>query len=153
MEGLVWKSDTFNTPFGGDNHVLIGTTILPNTNSQMAAYHYGYRLIKLEKSDCQGGGEEVYWLKDKINSLEQGDSLLVVDLSLYDNCCFDFLVDYGIDSSGVLNLKYQGYGDRCACNCCFGLVCTFERQSYLEDAPPIKAVILNGDLESKRPLR
>ncbi len=146
---LQYETDTILFESGMVRHILAGTTILPSTHNQMNAWGYGLFLQDVTKSDCQSHGEEVYWNKDKINFVDITDSTLKVDITVYDNCCYDFLCDAAVDSSGVLNLIYHGYGGNCACDCCFGLIYHFERSTY-PDNQPITSVQIQGDLETRK---
>jgi len=125
-------------------NMLTGTTILPSTHNQMRARGFGLYFETISKSDCKSRGVDVYNGSDKINSIAITDSSLTVDINIYDNCCYDFLCDVSVDSSGVVNLIYQGYGSYCSCDCCFGLTFHF---SILKgsDYEEIKAVMLMED--------
>lgn len=149
---LQYETDTVLFESGMVRHILMGTTIIPSTHNQMNAWGYGLFLEKITKSDCQSHGEEVYWNKDKINFVDMTDTTLTVDITVYDNCCYDFLCDAAIDSSGTLNLIYQGYGGHCACDCCFGLVYHFTRTTY-SDNQPITSVQLQGDPETRKKIQ
>lgn len=149
-----WKDNLFVTdtvffPSSMYRHMLFGTTILPATNNQMYARSYGLYFDQVAKSECLQSGEEVYRSKDKINSIASTDSTLVVDLSVYDNCCYDFLCDVAIDSMGTVNIIYYGYGTNCACECCFGLTYRFSLAKDLS-YPALKAVMLNGRRETMK---
>ena len=113
----------------------------------MRAKSYGLDFVKVQKVDCSSHGEEVYRAKDKINSYELTDSTLLVDFTLYSNCCYDFLCDITVDENGILNLLYQGYGSYCACNCCFGLIYELDIIKN-EDYSEINGIMLNGKIES-----
>lgn len=141
-ETLIYETDTVIFSSEMMRHILTGTTILPQTHNQMNAKGYGLYFENVTKTECQSHGEEVYSSSDKINYIISTDSSLIVDINIYDNCCYDFLCDISIDSAGELNLIYYGYGSYCACDCCFGMCFHFEK---LEVEEKIKTVIINGD--------
>lgn len=152
---LKYTTDTIIYESSLTRNMLIGTTILPLTYNQITAQEYGLYLTKVSKSNCKKdvtiyGGK----LLDHINSITKTDSSLIIDFNIYDNCCYDFLCDISIDSTGNLNLIYNGYGPYCSCDCCFGLIYAFKREKGNE-IREIKSVLLNGNkktlklLESK----
>lgn len=138
---LIYATDTIVFESGMRKQILIGTTILPSTHNQMMARGYGLYLNKVTKSDCKGDAYEK-WSTDKINSIINTDSTLTVDINITDNCCYEFLCDISVDSTGTLNLIYYGYGTYCACNCCFGLTFHFAKEKN-PDYSDIKAVLIN----------
>ncbi|MEO5584762.1 MAG: hypothetical protein ABIQ75_04840 [Flavobacteriales bacterium] len=149
---LSYVTDTVVFPSGMMRHILTGTTILLQTNEQQNAKGFGLYFDKVTKSDCQHNGEEAYLSKDKINSIVSTDSTLTVDINVYDNCCFDFLCDLAVDSTGTLDLIYYGYGTSCSCRCCFGL--TFDlSKMYFGEHEELKGVMLNGDRKTLKPIR
>lgn len=135
----------------GANNVLVGTCILPWTHGQIAGHSYGLEFLNVQKSDCKSSGPEVYRAKDKINFIDISDSIITIDLTIYDNCCYEFLCDYEVDSDGNLNLIYHGYGLYCACDCCFGLVYQLKLEKGFDEFSydKIKSVTIHGDAESK----
>lgn len=146
---LKYKTDTIIFRGEMDRNILIGTCVMPFTHNQLNAYGFGLELTKVSKSDCRRGGEEVYTSDDKINFITRTDTSMTVETTIYDNCCYDFLCDISVDSSGTLNLIYHGYGTYCACNCCFGLTFTFKRLDYT-DYKEIKAIMINGNRKTIR---
>ena len=149
---LQYETDTVVFESGMVRHILTGTTILPNTHNQFSTWGYGLYLNDVTKSDCQNHGEEVYSSADRINSVELTDTTLTIDITVYDNCCYDFLCDVSADSSGTLNLIYYGYGTNCAFDCCFGLVYYFTRSTY-PDNKPITSVQIQGDPETRKKIK
>lgn len=133
--------------------ILYQSMVLPSTHGSIHTYaQYGLLLENVSKSDCMNHGEEVYNSTDKINSISETDSTLVIDINIYDNCCYEFLCDVDVDESGTMNLIYHGYGSvYCACMCCFGLVYHF-RKDDLEDLDQIKAIQINGEPKSLKKL-
>ncbi len=147
-----YETDTilFSSPW--ERRILIGTCILPATDNQIEAYSYGLRFDSVEKSDCQSHGEEVYRSIDRINYIEKTDSTLKIDMNIYTNCCYDFLCDYSVDSTGTLNLIYHGYGSHCACECCFGLIYNI----YIEKFPDTRELLfvqLNRDIRTRKKIQ
>ncbi|MHB1278703.1 MAG: hypothetical protein ACYC1Q_09905 [Bacteroidia bacterium] len=133
-------------------HFLSGTTILPWTGNQQNAKGYGLYFDKITKSDCQSNAGKYYPPEDKINTIIQSDTDLVIDINIGANCCHDFLCDIEVDSLGTLNLIHHGYGTYCACECCFGLVYHFNVMKY-KDIREIKFVMINGDRKTIKPLK
>jgi len=138
---LIYAIDTIVFESGMRKQILIGTTILPGTHNQMGAREYGLYLNKVTKSDCQGDPYEK-WIPDKINFITNTDTSMTVDINITNNCCYEFLCDISVDSTGTLNLIYYGYGTYCSCNCCFGLTFHFAKEKS-PDYSDIKAVMIN----------
>lgn len=148
----IYQTDTILFPSRLDRHYLIGTTKLPWTHNQMTAKNYGFDFDSITKSDCKASDErEVYSSPGVISSIINTDTSLIIDINIYDNCCYDFLCDIAVDKEGVLNLIYTGYGNYCGCNCCFGLVYHLSKTSYGEEKE-INAIILNGDSKTMKKL-
>jgi hypothetical protein len=122
---IIYKTDTILYKYGEKRNILFGTTILPGTSNQIDLYNAGLTFEKVEKSECQNNGGEVHKQNGIINSIIVNDSTFVVDINVYDNCCYDFLCDASFTETGVLNLINTGYGSFCACNCCYGLTYYF----------------------------
>lgn len=154
-----YRTDTIIFHSDMERNILIGTTFLPYSENQMYARAYGLQLKKMEKSDCQKDEEFSYKYRDKYNAIVLKDTSLVVDLNIYENCCYDFICDIAIDKmedgSHVLNLIYYGYGVHCACDCCFGLVYHFKLGAYgrKSDFEAVKYVMINGDKKTLRAIR
>lgn len=146
-DSIQYQTDTIIFSSGMTRHILVGTTVLPNTRSQQFLKAYGLVLDKVEKSDCKNQGERVYSSQNKINSVAETDSTLIVDVTIAENCCFDFLCDAEVDTSGVVNLKFQGYGTYCACDCCFGLIYHFTKWDSAFFNKP-KAITLGGNKDT-----
>lgn len=138
------------------NHKLMmaGTAIIPYTHDQLNVYGtYQLMLKDVAASDCQSHGEEVYNSSDRINFITETDSTFIVDITIYDNCCYNFLCDASVVEGGILNLKYTGYGTMyCGCNCCFGLTYTFEKED-LPREEELKAMTINGESDTYKPLQ
>jgi hypothetical protein len=148
---LIYSTDTIVFESGMRKPILIGTTILPSTHHQMAASGYGLYLNKVTKSDCQGDAYEKQ-NPDEINSIINSDSTLTVDINITDNCCYEFLCDISVDSTGTLHLIYYGYGTYCSCNCYFGLTYHLEKEKSPE-YPEVKAVMINDNRKTIKPTK
>jgi hypothetical protein len=118
-ENGAWQVDTLLYPTNERGQFLYGTTVLPSSR-RMAAASQGYWLSHVTKEPCseEGKGEEMIH-SDPVVTLN--DSILTIDLTITDNCCFDFLCDISFSNEGDLRLYTTGYGSFCACYCCFGL--------------------------------
>ena len=147
---LIYATDTVFFGSGMTKHILMGTTILPSTHNQMIARGYGIYLADVTKSECQADAFEKS-TPDNINSIISTDSTLTVDINITDNCCYEFLCDMSIDSTGTLNLIYYGYGTYCACDCCFGLTFHFIKEKYYKDAD-LHAVMINNNRKTIKQL-
>lgn len=145
FDSLIYTTDSIVFRSQMANHYLVGTTILPNTNNRMMAMHYGMYLNGVRITACEGEaeayGDDAF---NKVEAVRTTDTSMVIDLKIFDNCCFDFLCDAIVDSTGTLDLLFTGYGTYCSCDCCFGLTYLFEIR-FDEDTPPIKQVMINGD--------
>jgi hypothetical protein len=139
-----WEIDTLFYPTNERGQFLYGTAVLPSAR-RMAAANQGYWLSHVTKLPCsdEGKGEQATHAEPVYT---MNDSTLTIDLTITDNCCFDFLCDASVNDEGEMRLYTMGYGSYCACFCCFGLQFHFildaERQPlkriYLEDnAAPI----------------
>lgn len=60
-----------------------------------------------------------------------------------------FLCDIKIDSTKTLDLLYTGYGNYCACECCFGLTFYLKRPEYIDNFD-IESIIINGNSDTKK---
>jgi hypothetical protein len=145
---MVYKTDTILVDYGCSNHVLIGTSIIPNTQNQLSAWKYGLFFSNIKKSECLDSGEEGYQNSDIIHSVVKTDTSLVIDVNVYDNCCYDFLCDISVDKSGTLHLIYDGYGTLCACNCCFGLTYYISKENS-SGFSSIKSVMIHNNRKSR----
>lgn len=142
-DSLYYATDTVIFPSVMQRHILAGTTVLPWTHNQQHAKGYGLWFAGVSKSDCKEDRND-FPVPDRINSVVATDSSLTIDINITDNCCYDFLCDISVDSTGTLNLIYYGYGTYCACDCCFGLTYNIAVLKF-EDYDEVKAVMINGD--------
>ncbi|HTB07202.1 MAG TPA: hypothetical protein VK806_09640 [Bacteroidia bacterium] len=158
-EKLNYVTDTVVFPSGMERNILIGTTVVPGTHNQYKArWESGIYFYKVTKSECQANASEEPGMgQDHINSIMHTDSTLIIDINIYDNCCYSFLCDISVDSTGTLNLIYNGYGAHCDCDCCFGLTyyCNIEKSPEPKEIKYslIKAVIINGNKKSKKVIK
>lgn len=142
------KSDSNENPF---SNKLIGTTVLKGSSkNREARWIHGVYLEKMEKSECQNGGSEKI-NPTRINKVQiVNDTILVVQFTINENCCNDFLGEIEVTKDKVLNLTYQTYGADCACNCCFGLtyeIFLFREEEY--ELEKMKTVMINGIKETE----
>jgi hypothetical protein len=153
---LAYTVDTVIFESGMRRHILTGTTILPFTHAQREARYHGYQFTKVNLSPCRESLEESYFGKDHIDLIQNDDSSLVVEMTIYDNCCYSFLCDSNVPSDSTLNLTYIGYGTYCDCDCCFGLTYSFTKDSQYSGPGllnKIKWVSINGDLKTIKRIR
>lgn len=144
-DGENYRTDTLFTSRPTENHFLVGTMIIPNTNNQFSAYDYGLWNAQVVGSECNSHAESDIYGPDKVVDVQMTDSTLIITCKIAANCCHDFLCDIKVSDQGVLNLLYQGYGDNCACDCCFGLTYTFDLEDYYEEVKELKGIVINGD--------
>lgn len=150
---LIYAIDTIVFPSGMTKHMLFGTAVLPNTQNQMIARGYGIWSTDVSKTDCQDNPEYHEMNIQQINSIVNTDTALVINITITENCCFDFLCDISIDTTGTLNLAYSGYGTYCACDCCFGLTYTLTKYDFGDEKQNIKAVMINGNRKTLKPVK
>ena len=139
---LTYTTDTLIFPTSMQRYYLAGTCMLPGTSGRYEAYGNGFYFKDVEITQCQSDDPPIG--NSKIVSVKLKDSVLVVQTSLVENCCYSFLCDVDITDDGILNLIYYGYGNLCACDCCFGLTYYFDITETSNDFR-VKSVILNGD--------
>lgn len=153
-DGETYRTDTMFASYMTKDHYLIGTMLLPGTATALSGYDYGIWAESAVGSPCNSHDESDINGPDKILDITMNDSLLIITTKIIDNCCYDFLCDFEVDSNGVLNLKHTGYGEYCACDCCFGVTYTFRRESYdYMDIKPLKGVTINGDDQTFRAIQ
>lgn len=139
----------FDSPMLGQ--VLIGTCILPSTGGQIMSWGRGVSFDKVTKTDCMNHGDEVYSQESRINDFTITDSSLIVDMTLIDNCCYEFLCDIELGDDGILHLNYTGYGSFCGCLCCFGVQYHLTLDKSIEDYN-LKGIMLGNDPKTLRKL-
>lgn len=146
-DSLKYKTDTIVFSSGLVRNLLVGTCRIPSTSNQINAYGWGLYFKKVTGSDCDDNGERKFKFTDRVNSYLVTDSSLLIDITIRENCCYDFLCDISIENNETLNLMFTGYGGNCGCTCCFGLVYEFELMNP-EDFKKIKSITINGDPET-----
>ncbi len=139
----VRENDTLFIQSPMDGQILFGTMALPTTSNQVGLYGAGLWLETVVGSDCNNNAERESF-PDKINSIWKNDSVWVISTQITSNCCHKFLGDASMINDSIINLIYIGYGGHCACDCCFGLTYTFEKQDY-ESESIMKWIMINGD--------
>jgi hypothetical protein len=135
-----YTTDTIVFPVISARQILVGTTVIPWSHNSMTVRGTGYLLTEVKLSPCNSDLEPDY--NDHIESIRQTDSTLEIDIAISDNCCYSFLCDASVDSNNVMHLMYTGYGNYCACDCCFGLTYVFENMHY-DDVQPLDAVMID----------
>ena len=148
---LIYSTDTVIFESGMRKQILIGTTILPGTHNQMAARESGLYLMKVTKSNCQAEGY-AKGVPDKINSIINSDTTLIVDINITDNCCYEFMCDISVDTTATLNLINYGYGTYCSCECCFGLTFHLKKEKS-SDYREIKAIMINDNRKTLKRIK
>ena len=157
-EPIFYKTDTIlfsERAFMIDRDMLIGTRVLPWTSKQQYAKNYGLYLQNITLEPCEDNGETYFMEKDEITSIiEIGDSLNI-SIKVVDNCCFSFLCDVDVIDEKTINLITHGYGNWCACLCCFTLTFHFEKIEFGEYTKYAKLenIIINGQENTRRKIR
>jgi hypothetical protein len=109
-ESGVSKEIMINGHYG---YMLWGTTILPTGANMIFHSEYGLNFVKVTKSNClrdeyaedfEGVAEAAEDLDDHINSILITDSTLIIDFNIIHNCCYEFLCDINIDTTGTLSI-------------------------------------------------
>ncbi|MCR9173266.1 MAG: hypothetical protein NXI10_12265 [bacterium] len=145
-DGESYFYDTLFTDMPNENHILVGTTKLPGTQTQYSSYPYGLYFSDFTGSDCKSHSESKAYGPDQILDVESTDSTFINHCQIGANCCYDFLGDMEVSEDGILDLKYYGYGDYCACNCCFGLTYTFQKENlYGDEKKELVGITINGE--------
>lgn len=147
----IYKTDTIIFPGSLHKHILVGTTILTSTLNQQDAKNYGLYFNKVDFSECNGDAT-IEFVPNKINSVINNDSLLLIDFNITSNCCYSFLCDIQILNETTLNLIYYGYGNYCDCECCFGLKYFISKES-VPDFGKIKSIIINNNFKTSFKLK
>jgi hypothetical protein len=135
------QRDTLLQPYNEFGHFLYGTCVLPSSR-RMAAASSGYFLEKVEGLPCNSEDFEANRYPNL--SYTFTDSTMILDFAIIDNCCFNFLCDLSFDEEGRMRLYQSGYGNYCACYCCFGLRYHIHLDPSRE---PLKAIYLGDSSE------
>ena len=114
--------------------VLVGTTVLPYSKKNISLIWEGIELADLTLFKNCNEHPKNFKLYPIFNAIQKDSNFLVVDVSIVDNCCYNFLGEASIEND-TLHLIYNGYGNYCACSCCFRLEYTFKK---LDDYPSKK---------------
>lgn len=134
-------------------HILKGTTVLPGTHNQQMAKEFGLSFNKVTKLACEADVDEINGsIQYKINSIFSTDSTLTVDITIYDNCCYDFLCDISIVDNTILNLIFSGYGMYCDSNCKSILTYKMINKKY-SDFKKLTSVMINGNRKTIKNLK
>lgn len=137
-----YKTDTlvFKTPSW--RHILIGTTVLEDSEGNMKALNYGYSLIDISSSECKDDKKKLF--DTQVSTINKTDSIWTVEISIGANCCYSFLGEIDIVEDSIIDLKYYGYGGYCSCTCCFGLTYKIDYEDY-KNQKKINYFMINGD--------
>jgi len=83
---------------------------MPWTINQQKAMSYSLYFNKLTESACNNNEEEYPEKEYKINSIIHTDSSFIVDISIVENCGYDFICDSNVDSkSQNIQIKNAPY--------------------------------------------
>lgn len=136
-----YKIDTviFDSPFF--NHILYGTTILPDTWNQINAKGLGILLTDVEQDRISDGCMPD---SDQILFIEKSDSTLTIKANISGNSCHSFLCDVKIVNDNTLNLITHEYGTYCACLSSYLLTFKFNLMEFA-NLDKIKNVSINGE--------
>lgn len=149
-DSIVYTTDTLfrKTSFGP--HFLFETEWITNTYNQLNALSYGLHPLKVE-SNCEVKGIESG--ENKLVSITQSDSSIIIEYNIATNCCFSFLCDFEIIDSTTINLIYIDYGPICGCTCYHKLKYTLQKDFINEEEKrnyiDLKYITLNGELKTK----
>lgn len=147
---IEYTTDTLFRKSSFGPHFLFETEWITNTSHQLNALSYGLNPLKVE-SECVVKGIENG--ENRLISIFQTDSILVIEYNVLTNCCFSFLCDFEIVESTTINLKYIDYGTICGCTCYHNLTFTLKKdildveEKRLFDE--LKYLTLNGELKTK----
>ena len=152
---LRYKTDTLIFDNFLSRLIMIGTTVIPISYNRNTIEVFGIGLDNISKSACLEELDFDMEFQDRVNSILKTDTSLIVDINIASDCCVEFLGDASTDTSGVLNLIYIPYGPTCFCDvCCIGLTyefsVLFDKKWDWIDFPKIKAIMINGNPETRR---
>lgn len=138
--------DTFYRQHTLGLHVLVESTMLPQTRNQLNARGVGLWNGKLHVEECVNTRTD--GKRDKFLEISENDTTLNIKWQVIDNCCFSFLGDFEVANDSTLNCIYQSYGTtHCACNCEYKVTYQLNKQTgYEENYEKIKYISLNGQL-------
>jgi hypothetical protein len=105
--------------------VLVGTTVLTGRLPVMTESGGIIQLIDVKKGQgCEAGREFVKNASPEIEMVWQDSTQLMIHTTFNDNCCYDFLGSFTIESD-TLVLYALGYNMHCSCTCCHELIWEF----------------------------
>ena len=149
---IVYTTDTVVFETGMRRHYLLGSTILPWTHNQQIAKGYGIYLNKITKPKCIEDATMEGFGIDSIKSIIKTDSTIVVNLNIFENCCYSFLADISIVDKSIINLIYYGYGTYCDCDCRILMTYEMKTENY-QDFKNIKSVMINGNRKTIKKIK
>ena len=137
---LEYRVDTFIYKSQYDRRILIGTSVLNSTKTYEAYNNYGLLLKKVEASNCLKGEKN---FENRITEINKTDTLLIVEINIYDNCGYAFLCEIEVVDNKRLNLIAKGYGIHYSCNCSYSLK-YYIKNIDLNDSYDINEYMING---------
>ncbi len=99
--------------------VIKGDIILYGNSNIALAKRDGYELSDFYMLSCDSGERMIN--KNKISSIENIDSTLIIKVSIENNCCKNILASIKIEEDSIINILYHDYGSPCLCDCNFCL--------------------------------
>lgn len=139
VDSIKYDVDTFVFKSRQDRRLLIGTSVLNSEKTYNAYNNFGLLLHAVEASNCIKG-REVY--ENKLVRVNRSDSILVVEVNIYDNCGYAFLCEIDVKDK-VLNIIANGYGVHYFCDCNYTLK-YFIRIVESGEEFPIQHYMING---------
>ncbi|WP_046756897.1 hypothetical protein [Kordia jejudonensis] len=115
----------------------------------------GYVLTSAAVSSCEnsGGGIENPDDDKKITKITNAEDRFLIEFTVVENCCSEFLCEAEIVDETTLNILYHPFGNHCSCECKFEMKYTFTVNTSLEaigeKLTEITHVQFNSDTSSK----
>ncbi len=115
----------------------------------------GYILTSTEVKPCEnsGGGVENSNHDKKVKEITLTENGFIIDFTIVENCCSEFLCEAEIVDETTLNIIYHPFGNHCSCNCKFEIKYTFTIDNSLEEigqqVTEINYVQFNNDTSSR----
>ena len=156
VDSVSYKTDTILFRGELSRQILIGTTVLPS-GRQLNARHYGLYLQNVTLEPCGNDGRGYFDEETKITSIIETKDKLDISIKITDNCCYSFLCEVDVIDEKTINLITLGYGNFCACYCCFGLTFHFEKIEFGENTDveyaKLESIIINGQENTRQKIR
>ena len=159
-EPLNYKTDTVLYTSSNYRHIITGTSILPETYSQLDMRNRGYNFNRILVSGCaDGSGYMDTGPPERVTSVTITDTSLAVEITIHSVCGSSFLVDgYINEKDSVLHLTYNTYGSWASCDCCYGLTYCFTRDNFwggvkLDSAIKLKGVMIRDNFSTFKEIK